>query len=534
MAGNHKHMFGKVFPINSLPGSSLVSTGMDRIHNDAAIKYDATRKYYEKVDADILFCFSDIAIQAEAMGARVNIPRDAMPSILETAKSIHEPNPSKCERMRVNSEVVRALKSCFREKSISAVIYGPFTVAGQLIGEQAALKKVVNNPEEVSGVLSRTFRVALAYADYMLNSGADVLWVSDPLAALLPPDCFEEFAGKYLARLFSSFSSVPSVIHICGDTSELLPQIVQTGPDAISFDQCMDLLLVEDGVPDEVFIMGNIDPSEVMEQSDLETVEEEVSDQAHIMGAVQNYIMSTGCALPPSTPIENVQAFISAARKVLGAIEDEAAPLNEIRSAVFEGDEERANTLTKNICDQVNIPVNILIKAGLMRSVRKGSVWYEAKRKFLPDILLMAEAFYAGYSNLRLHTLDTEHEGTEVVVGAVKGDYHEIGKDLVKIFLEINGFRVLDLGVDVLPEDFISAAVSNRGSVIGVSIFVTSCRSQLKKIIEEIHRQGLKDIAIVAGGAAVNRSIVFDQGADGYARDAVEAVSVINRLYKRL
>ena len=534
MAANYGHIFGEVFPINSLPGSRLVNASLNEIHTDADTKFRACKRYYEHVDADILFCFSDVVIQAEAMGAEVSMPPDAMPSISSPAKSIFVPNPSRFYRMKINAEVIKRLKTRFPEKSLSITVYGPFTVAGQLMGEQAILKNIVNHPEEVTWVLSKTFRMAVEYADYLLNSGTDVLWVSDPLAGLLPPDNFREFAGEFLAGVFSNFPSVPSIIHVCGDISESLPQIIQTGVDAISIDQCMDLLLVEDQVPEDLFIMGNIDPSETMEQSDVETVEGEVRDQANVMGAVPNYVMSTGCALPPSTPLENVQAFIRTAREALGSLEDKASCLNEIRRAVFEGDEERTRSCTQDACNAGNIPANTLIKAGLMRSVRKGSTWYEAKRKFLPDILLMAEAFYAGYNCLHNYIPDTGQSGADVVLGTVKGDYHEIGKDLVRIFLETNGFRVLDLGVDVAPEEFMSAAVSNRASVIGLSVFITSARSQLKKAIRLASDQGLSKTCIIVGGAAVNRSIALDLGAQGYARDAVEAVSVVKKFCKSI
>jgi 5-methyltetrahydrofolate--homocysteine methyltransferase len=111
----------------------------------------------------------------------------------------------------------------------------------------------------------------------------------------------------------------------------------------------------------------------------------------------------------------------------------------------------------------------------------------------------------------------------------VKGDFHEIGKDLVRIFLEINGFNVVDLGVDVPPEDFVRAFQTTHAKVIGLSAFLTSDRKQLTTVIDMFGKENGKK-NIVVGGAAVNQSIADRIGANGYAKNAVEAVSVIKNL----
>lgn len=168
-----------------------------------------------------------------------------------------------------------------------------------------------------------------------------------------------------------------------------------------------------------------------------------------------------------------------------------------------------------------------LIDAGLMRSVRKGSACYEAHKCFLPDVLLMADAFYAGYENIRKCLPRQSTQQVDVILGTVKGDCHEIGKDLVRIYLEINGFNVLDLGVNVEPAAFIDKALSMNVPIIGLSAFITSARQQLKTVIERAEKEGLKDTRIIVGGAAVSQGIASDIGAHGYARNAVAAVQLI-------
>ena len=518
--------FGTVFPINSLPGYQLVDAGIDRIVLDADTKLEACQRYYDLIDSDILFFFSDIVIQAEAMGATINLSATAMPSIAAPAKSIDTPTPFNHPRMKANGRVTRLLKTRFPQKQMSTIVYGPFTVAGQLVGEQTLLKNVVHDPQGIRSILEKTLKTAMDYANYLLTAGADILWISDPLAALLSPKDFWTFAGDPLAAVFSRFSSIPSIIHICGDISAVLPQVIQTGVSAISFDQCMDLLVVEDEVPDHITIIGNVDPSETIEQGRLDQIEAAVIDLANLMGGKSNYVMSSGCALPPLTPIENIQVFTQTARKHLGRLKQQSEHLSAIRQSVYAGEREQTIRAVDTALDR-NSPAMTLIDAGLMRSVRKGSACYEAQKCFLPDVLLMADAFYAGYGNMRKLLPQQSTQKVDVILGTVKGDCHEIGKDLVRIFLEINGFNVLDLGVNVEPADFIDKALSTNAPIIGLSAFITSARQQLKAVIEWAGKEGLKDTRIIVGGAAVSRGIAADIGAHGFARNAVAAVQLV-------
>ncbi|MGM0644471.1 MAG: uroporphyrinogen decarboxylase family protein, partial [Thermodesulfobacteriota bacterium] len=521
--------FGQVFPINCLPAAGLADSGLDEISTCEEIKFDACRKYYERVDADVLFFFSDIAIQAEAMGARVQLAPDAMPSIAKPAASIAAAKPENCPRMRINAETTRRLAAHFPEKPLAALVYGPFTVTGQVMGEQAALKGIVHDPAAVKRVLDRSFSTALRYADFLFQSGAEILWISDPLAALLPPDRFREFAGDYLAGLFTAFAPSSSILHICGDISGHLAEIIRTGVSAISFDQCMDLLAVEDYIPKGMGIIGNIDPSGVIAQGPVDRIEEDVSDLCNMMGTNSDFVMSTGCALPPATPVENVEAFIRSAKERMNALETFREPLTRVRNTVFEGDGPKVADAVDHAGENEKVPMLFIVHAGLLRSVRKASAMYDAGKFFLPSLLLIAEAFYAGYDRIRHAVEPAEKSGADVILGTVKGDFHEIGKDLVRIFLEINGYRVMDLGVDVAPEEFITQAARNNASVIGLSAFITSAGTQLAEVIRMADQEELFCTRILVGGAAVNQKTASDIGADGYAKDAAGAAALVRQ-----
>jgi len=150
------NLFRTVFPINALPAAQLVSEGIDALSHSGGIKLKAVQRYYEQVDADLLFCFSDIAIQAEAMGAQVFFSPDSMPAVSRPGATLTRVDVRKNPRMRVNAEVIRGLKRTYPARPVAAMVYGPFTVAGQVAGEQQVLRAVVKNPDEVHNLTGKS------------------------------------------------------------------------------------------------------------------------------------------------------------------------------------------------------------------------------------------------------------------------------------------------------------------------------------------------------------------------------------------
>jgi MtaA/CmuA family methyltransferase len=520
-----------VFPINALPACQLADGGVDEICWSADLKYQAVARYYHQVDAELLFFFSDIVIQAEAMGAGIQYSQHGMPSVVRIAETIYAPRASCVARMQINGNVLRRLADEFPDKLLSTMVYGPFTVAGQLVGEQRILRETIENPDRIHSLLEKTLEVARSYASLLLDAGAGVLWVSDPLAALLPPEGFQEFAGEPLARLFELHSSGPTVSHICGDTTLIVEQILRTGTKAISFDQCMDLLAIEDRVPPDITIVGNLDPVEILELASEDEVVSTTEDLATIMGVKKNFALSTGCAVPPSGSIQNVKKFVSVGREVFQNLIPYREYLENLGSLVHCGDRSAVHDLLKKRKD-LGIDPLMTINGGLMRAIRKGSARYETKQCFLPEVLLMVDAFYEGYKELELDLGLSTDRPFQVVLGTVQGDIHEIGKDLVRIMMETNGLRVLDLGANVSSEQFVESCKSSGAPVVALSAFITSARKQLVDTINLFIEREMKSVAVIVGGAAVNHQIASSLGANGYAKDAIGAVKLVRKILK--
>jgi methanogenic corrinoid protein MtbC1 len=307
--------------------------------------------------------------------------------------------------------------------------------------------------------------------------------------------------------------------------------MVKTGVRGISFDQCMDLLAYEDAIPDGVAIIGNIDPVEIVEMATPAEVAASVEDLVAIMGVKDNFTLSTGCALPPSTPIANVVRFIETGKAALSKLEPYSVTLAHLGDNVHRGERESVPKLVDRALEERADPL-MIVNSGLMRAVRKGSARYETRQSFLPEILLMVDAFYQGFRTLEPHLAVEGDRPPQLILGTVKGDFHEIGKNLVRIILETNGVKVLDLGVNVPAEKFLEAADFHGVPVVGLSAFITSTRKQLTKIVRSFQQPDVRPVSIIVGGAAVNQQLAATIGANGYARDAVGAVKLVKHILK--
>jgi len=157
---------------------------------------------------------------------------------------------------------------------------------------------------------------------------------------------------------------------------------------------------------------------------------------------------------------------------------------------------------------------------------------FEANEYYVPEMLIAARAMKAGLTILRPELVkeDVKPLG-KVVLGTVKGDLHDIGKNLVAIMVEGAGFEVIDMGVDVSPGDFVKAVRDNKAQAIGLSALLTTTMPSMKGTVEALQEAGLRgDVKVMIGGAPVTQKYADEIGADGYARDAAGAATLVKQL----
>ena len=208
--------------------------------------------------------------------------------------------------------------------------------------------------------------------------------------------------------------------------------------------------------------------------------------------------------------------------------------LDTITETLISGDGEMLLQLVKEALD-AGISANSILNDGLIAGMDIVGEKMECGDMFIPEVLMAAQAM--SESVVILKPLLSEGQSStvgKVVIGTVKGDLHDIGKNLVKMMLESAGFETIDLGVDISPEDFVKAIIENKPDIVGLSALLTTTMPMMKRSIQTIEESGLrKNLKIIVGGAPVNQAFADEIGADGYAPDAGAASKLAKSLLNK-
>jgi 5-methyltetrahydrofolate--homocysteine methyltransferase len=207
--------------------------------------------------------------------------------------------------------------------------------------------------------------------------------------------------------------------------------------------------------------------------------------------------------------------------------------MQEIAECLIKGQAPKVKELVQRALAENATPGQILSE-GLIAGMNVIGERFKKNEVYVPEVLIAARAMHAGLGILKplLAASGVQPIG-KVVIGTVKGDLHDIGKNLVCMMLEGAGFQVIDCGIDCAPEKFIKAAQDNGATIIGMSALLTTTMPSMKTVVEAINAAGLKGkIKTMIGGAPVTQRYADEIGADGYAPDAASAVDTAKQLLR--
>lgn len=306
-------------PLMGFPGAALTGTSIKENLCSADLQVKSLLALTGEVEPDIIFPMMDLSIESEALGLPVVLPEDESPSVeehpvassadLEKLKSFN----LESGRIQVFPEVVTSLKEQSDAK-ICAYVCGPFTLAGLLMGATEILMASYDDGQSVKEITSFCEDIIKTYSKKLEKCGADAICILDPTAVMLSPDTFADFAGDYVKRLVDELN-VPVILHICGNTTHLLKPMLDTGVHGLSLDMDVNLAEIMQSVPENIVVMGNIDSKSLMPCGTPEEIARTTESLLDATAAFGNFIPSTGCDLPPETPLENMIAFSKAIRQ---------------------------------------------------------------------------------------------------------------------------------------------------------------------------------------------------------------------------
>jgi len=205
--------------------------------------------------------------------------------------------------------------------------------------------------------------------------------------------------------------------------------------------------------------------------------------------------------------------------------------VQEVYVAVIDGNASEVKVKVQAALDN-GIEAETVLNSGLIAAMKEVGQLFEDGEYFVPEMLISARAMQSGMTILRpiLVAQDIKPIG-KVVIGTVKGDLHEIGKNLVSMMLEGSGFQIIDLGTDASPEKFLEAVNTHKPEIVGMSALLTTTMVNMEKTLQLLEANGVrKGLKVIIGGAPISQKYADEIGADGYAPDASQAVVLARQL----
>jgi len=309
-----------VIPLLGAPGTILSKTTLKENLTNSEVQYKTLSILIDKFSPDGIFPMMDLTVEVEALGSEINFPENTNPSVAkpliknrEDLKILKGNWQGISGRMKVFIEVMEKIAKKYSIIKGGYVI-GPFTMAGEFMGANDIAMQAMLNPELVAELVNFSLEVISEYANALFNAGADAIAVLEPLAVILSPKKYKEFSLYPFKKLVSNLNNKPLILHICGNTNHLIKSMLDSGAVGLSLDSVINFEELKKIIPQEITLMGNLNPVKIFLQSTPDQVAEATKSLKESMKDTKNFILSSGCDIPVNTPLENIAAFMKAAR----------------------------------------------------------------------------------------------------------------------------------------------------------------------------------------------------------------------------
>lgn len=307
----------KGMPILSFPGAKLLNVTVDELVKDGHLQALCMESIAKKYDMGMAVSLMDLSVEAEAFGSPVQFETEEVPTVREAL--IHD--EEEAEELKVpavgagrTGECVKGIReACERitDRPVFAGIIGPYSLAGRLIDMTEIMILCYEEPEMVETVLEKATEFLIAYAKAFKDAGANGVVMAEPAAGLLSPSLMEEFSNPYVKKVREAVEDDSFVVmyHNCGNIEPLLGQIRDVDAKAYSFGNAIDMEKALQVIPQDRLVIGNIDPAGVLRNGTPELVREETKKLLERCRKYPNFVIASGCDIPPMTPFENMDAF---------------------------------------------------------------------------------------------------------------------------------------------------------------------------------------------------------------------------------
>lgn len=307
-------------PIMTHPGIEMIGKNVKDAVQNGEIHAQAIKKLAEVYPSAATTVIMDLTLEAEAFGCQIEFQENDMPHILGRLVSSAE----EIENLKVPDlyagrmqEYLKANKLTVElgiDKPVLAGVIGPFSLAGRLYGVSEIMMACYIEPDSIMLLLDKCIEFIINYCRELKRIGCSGVVVAEPAAGLLSNEDCQIFSSEYVKRLVDELQdeTFTIILHNCGNRGNCTDAMLYTGADAYHFGNAIDMVETLKYCPEDKLIMGNVDPVGVMKMLSPNEIKAYVSDLLKRTSGFDNFVLSTGCDLPPHVPAENIEAFFDA------------------------------------------------------------------------------------------------------------------------------------------------------------------------------------------------------------------------------
>ena len=318
-AASLKH---KPMPILSFPGTQLTGINVRQLVFNGVKQAQCMKAVADRWDTLASVSLMDLSVEAEAFGSPIRFSDDEVPTVTSAiVKNSDDLSALKipevgAARTKEYIETIRKAKKIIKDRPVFAGSIGPFSLSGRLMDMTEIMALCYEEPELVHGVLEKAAQFLAAYSTALRDAGADGIIMAEPAAGLLSPALIAEFSTPYVSRIIKAVETDNClyIYHNCGNTIPLVNSILDTSAKAFHFGNAIDLCTMLPLIPGDKIVFGNVDPAGQFRNGTPESVRNATLTVLEKCAKYDNFILSSGCDVPPVSPLSNIDAFFKTAK----------------------------------------------------------------------------------------------------------------------------------------------------------------------------------------------------------------------------
>ncbi len=314
----------KPMPVLSFPSISLMGITVRELISSSDLQAKGMKMIADRVDSCASVSMMDLSVEAEAFGSQIRITEDEVPTVIgrivndeEEARALKVPPVGK-GRTGLYVEAIQKACRMITDRPVFAGVIGPFSLAGRLMDVTEALVNCYAEPDMVHLTMEKATQFLIEYCKAYKAVGANGVVMAEPLTGLLSPAMAEEFSEPYVKQIVDAVQDENFLViyHNCGNnTIKMIDSILATGAGAYHFGNAIDMAEMMSHIPANVVAMGNVDPAGQFKEGTVESIKAETKRICHACKAYPNFVLSSGCDIPPTSKWENIDAFFEAAKE---------------------------------------------------------------------------------------------------------------------------------------------------------------------------------------------------------------------------